>query len=51
MIAFESVELRKATNGVILTLRTVDEDKEYVFDSDRKALKFLKDLLEGKIPE
>ena len=45
---FESIELRTVKNGVIVSLRTEDEDSEYVFDSNRKALKFVKDLLEGK---
>jgi hypothetical protein len=46
---FESIEIRKVRNGVIVTLRTVeDEDQEFVYDSDRKAVKFVKDLLEAK---
>lgn len=45
---FESIELRKVKNGVIIGLRTDDEDSEYVFDTSRKALKFVKDLLDGK---
>lgn len=45
---FESIEIRKAVNGVIVTLRTDDDDKEYVYDTDRKAIKFVKDLLESK---
>ena len=45
---FESIEVRKVKNGVIVGLRTDDEDSEYVFDTNRKALKFVKDLLEGK---
>lgn len=44
---FESIEIRKVKNGVIVTLRTDDEDAEYVYDTDRKALKFIKDLLES----
>lgn len=44
---FESIEIRKVVNGVIVTLRTDDEDQEYVYDNDRKALKFIKDLLDG----
>lgn len=43
---FESIEIRKVKNGVIVTLRTDDEDAEYVYDTDRKALKFVKDMLE-----
>lgn len=45
---FENIEIRKVENGVIVVLRTDDEDREYVFDTDRKALKFIKDMLESK---
>lgn len=45
---FESIEIRKVKNGVVVTLRTDDEDAEYVYDTDRKAIKFIKDLLESK---
>lgn len=45
---FESIEIRKVKNGVIVTLRTDEEDSEYVYDTDRKALKFIKDMLESK---
>ena len=49
---FESIEIRKVKNGVIVTLRTVeDEDQEYVYDTDRKAIKFVKDLLDVKTKE
>lgn len=46
---FESIEIRKVCNGVIVTLRKDDdEDQEYVYDTDRKAIRFVKDLLETK---
>ena len=45
---YESIEIRKVRNGVIVTLRTEDEDQEYVYDTDRKAIKFVKDMLESK---
>jgi hypothetical protein len=48
---FESIEIRKAVNGVIVTIRSDDEDNEYVYDTDRKALKFVKDLLDSKVRE
>lgn len=49
---YESIEIRKVQNGIIVTLRSdEDEDKEYVYDTDRKALKFVKDLLELKTKE
>jgi hypothetical protein len=45
---FESIELRKVKNGFLLTLNTEDGNEEYVFDSSRKALKFIKDYIEAK---
>jgi hypothetical protein len=49
---FESIEIRKVQNGVIVTLRSDDiEDQEYVYDTDRKAIKFVKDLLDSKSKE
>ena len=46
---FESIEIRQVRNGVIVTLRSEDDaDEEYVYDSDRKAIKFIKELLEVK---
>jgi len=46
---FDSIEIRKVVNGVIVTLRNVDDDDaEYVYDTDRKAIKFIKDLLDRK---
>jgi hypothetical protein len=49
---FESIEIRKVCNGVIVTLRSEqDEDQEYVYDTDRKAIKFVRDLLDSKTKE
>jgi hypothetical protein len=46
---YESIEIRKVKNGVIVTLRSEDdEDQEYVYDTDRKAIKFIKELLDAK---
>lgn len=45
---FESIELRKVENGIVIVLRTEEEEKEYVYDTTRKALKFVKELLEAK---
>ncbi|MEI7503698.1 MAG: hypothetical protein WCJ61_10480 [Paludibacter sp.] len=45
---FESIEIRKVKNGVVVTLRSDDEDAEYVYDTDRKALKFIKEMLESR---
>ena len=46
--AFESIEIRKVKNGVIVTLRSDEEDSEYVYDTDRTAIKFIKELLDAK---
>ena len=46
---YEAIEVRKVKNGVVVGLRTSEEDCEYVFDTNRKALRFVKDLLEGKL--
>ena len=48
---FDSIEIRKVKNGVIVTLRNDDEDSEYVYDTDRKAIKFIKELLEYRTSE
>ena len=45
---FESIEIRKAKNGVIVTVNTEDGTNEYVFQTPRRALKYVKDLIEGK---
>lgn len=47
-MTIESIEVRRVKNGFIVTLRTEQEDAEYVYDTDRKALKFIKDILETK---
>lgn len=44
---FESLEIRKVKNGFIVTLHTEEEDLEYVYDTERKALKFIRDLIES----
>ena len=44
---FESIEIRKAANGIILVVRTEDEDLEYVYDSNRKAMRVIKQYLDA----
>jgi len=50
---FESLEVRNVKNGVIVTLTDNDGGtSEYVFDTTRKALRFIKQIIEGnKAPE
>jgi hypothetical protein len=45
---YDTIEIRKVNNGVVVTIRSDDEDQEYVYDRDSKALKFVKELLETK---
>lgn len=45
---FESIEIRKATNGFIVVVDDGSENNEYVFDTSRKAIKFIKEFVETK---
>ena len=46
---FDSIEIRKVTNGFVVILNQEDETKEYVFDSSRKAIRFIKEYVEAKV--
>lgn len=48
---FDSIEIRKAANGFIVILNTEDDAKEYVFDTPRKAVKFIKDYVDAKVTQ
>ncbi len=45
---FDSIEIRKVANGYIVILNTEDETKEFVFDTSRKAIKFVREYVETK---
>ena len=45
---FESIEIRKVTNGFIVILNTEEAAEEYVFDTSRKAVKFIREYVEAK---
>jgi hypothetical protein len=45
---FESIEVRKVKNGFVVILNTEEGTDEYVFDSPRKAIKFVKDYVDAK---
>lgn len=45
---FESIEIRKVKNGFVCTLNTEDGNEEYVFDTSRKAIKFIKEYIDAK---
>jgi hypothetical protein len=44
---FESIEIRRATNGFILVVTTEEETREYVYDTSRKAVRVIKEYLEN----
>jgi hypothetical protein len=44
---FESIEIRRASNGFILVITTDEETREYVYDTSRKAIRVIKELLEN----
>ena len=46
---FESLEIRRVTNGYIVVVHTETEEKEYVYDSSRKALRVIKQYLETNV--
>lgn len=48
---FDSIEIRKATNGFIVILNTEDDTKEFVFDNSKKAIKFVKEYVDGKVSQ
>ena len=44
---FESIEIRRAANGFILVITTEEETREYVYDTSRKAIRVIKEMLEN----
>jgi len=49
---FDSLEVRRATNGFILIVNDVEGDAhEYVYDTSRKLMRVLKATLEQKVNE
>jgi hypothetical protein len=45
---FESIEIRKAANGFIVVVHLEDEDREFVYDTSRKAMRALKQYLDPR---
>ncbi|CAB4129857.1 hypothetical protein UFOVP116_148 [uncultured Caudovirales phage] len=48
---FDRIEIRKVANGFVLLVEVDGDDKEYVFDTSRRAMKFIKDFLDAKSPD
>ena len=47
-LEFDSLEVRKTKNGFIVTVNTEDGNEEYVFNTARKSIQFLKDYIDAK---
>ena len=47
---FESVEFRRVANGFVLVINGEDDTREFVFDTERKLLRKVKELL-GERPQ
>jgi len=43
---FDSIEVRRVANGYVIQVNGEDDTKEYVYDTSRKTLKFVKTFLE-----
>lgn len=46
---FESLEIRRAANGFILVLNTEDESREFVYDTERKLMRVIKQHLGERV--
>lgn len=45
---FESIEIRRVKNGFVLVINSEETVDEYVYDTSRKTMRMIKDLLELK---
>ena len=43
---FDSIEVRRVANGYVIQVNGEDDTKEYVYDTSRKTLRFVKTFLE-----
>lgn len=48
---FESIDIRRVANGFVVQVETDEDTKEYVYDSSRKVIKFVKEFVESKNTE
>ena len=46
---FESIEIRRAANGFILIVNSEDDSREYVYDTERKLMRVIKQHLGQKV--
>lgn len=48
---FENLEIRRVANGFILVVNTEDETREFVYDTERKLMRVVKQYLGEKITD
>lgn len=46
---FESLEIRRVANGFILVVNTEEEAREFVYDTERKLLRVVKQYLGERV--
>ena len=46
---FETLEIRRAANGFILVVNTEDESREFVYDTERKLMRVVKQYLGERV--
>lgn len=46
---FETLEIRRAANGFILVINTEDDSKEFVYDTERKLMRVVKQHLGERV--
>jgi hypothetical protein len=46
---FENLEIRRVANGFILVVNTEDDTKEFVYDTERKLLRSVKQYLGERV--
>ena len=52
-IDFDSIEVRRVANGYVIQVNGDNDSKEYVYDTSRETLRFVKTFLEhskAKVP-
>ena len=42
---FESIEIRRAANGFIMIVNSEDDNKEFIYDTERKLMRAIKQQL------
>jgi hypothetical protein len=46
---FESLEIRRVANGFILVVNTEDDSREFVYDTERKLMRVVKQHLGERV--